>query len=281
MSREAAESQGRQIVLATDNVPAPNAIYLTQDDALWLYAASSLGGTLRVVVRILLPDGSMSISSWDFFVSPTRVQNIFTQPLSEGFLLGIHVYDTAVAYRRGQCYASINVQRDTLANNIRPMRLVQGYVSYYSRLYWPGGGSEDSLAGLGNIRSITGATPAAGSDFSETVPGFTSWRLIALSYTITTSATVASRATGLLIDDGTNPILKTYASVGVPAGTVTNTSFAPGLITGSVNVTLQWAGFIDGLRLAAGFRIRSIVNALQAGDQITQVQYMVEEWLST
>lgn len=133
--------------------------------------------------------------------------------------------------------------------------------------------------GPGLIRSITGATPGAGAEVSETVPAGARWSLLSIIWTLTTSATVANRFPDITIDDGAAVYFRVGPTIAAPASStqIYNAFQGAGVVTRDGNTTVERSLPI-GLMLATGHRIRSNTTAIQVGDQYSAVQYLVREW---
>lgn len=280
MSPSATANQGRQVVLATQNVPPPHCIYLTQADQLNLFVAANLIERLRVTARIILPDGSLSINQWDVLVnSGIGNTSLFQFGLSEGFLLSVTVTNQLVA-RRGQVYARIQLLRGGDFQGTVAQILSQGYITFYSQLFWPDFESVDSVSGIGNSRSITGTTPAAGAEISETVATGLLWRPQMFGFKFTTSGVAGNRQVAVSIDDGVNIFGYIISNVNCGPGAafffLMGSGFPVGVLyANTINLPLP-----ADLRLQSGCRIRTSTGSLNAGDQYSNVQYLVEEWIS-
>lgn len=119
-------------------------------------------------------------------------------------------------------------------------------------------------------RLVRVANPAAGADITMTAPGDEWWRVLTIAFQVVTDATVANRAVALAADDGTD----TFWRVGTPAlQTAGQTNlyaashgYGQAQATGGVN-SLPLPG--DGLWLQSGWRLRTITDQIQAGDQIS------------
>lgn len=87
-------------------------------------------------------------------------------------------------------------------------------------------------------RIVSGvATPAAGADWSTSVPAGHLWQLLGVTATLVTSAAVANRAVALVLGDGSNPFLT------IPA---------PAVQAASLTGVYSWAG--EGGGYALGVR---------------------------
>jgi hypothetical protein len=216
---------------------------------------------------------------YDFTTTGTRSPQISIANLGEGFILSVNVYCLTTSLQRGQVYVRFMFLRGNITQAYLGQVLCQGYVTTNSSQFFPFGQNEMSTSGRGAMRSITGTTPAAGAEISETVPAGAMWRLISIFYQLNTSATVASRFLSLIVDDGTNILFNPLGLVtSIPAGNNERMTWSAG------GPSFQSTGFcatplpVD-LFMPAGYRFRTSTPAIQAGDQYTAPQYLVEEWM--
>lgn len=270
---------GYSTKFATTGISPPNSIYISPDDQLFFYVVPSVVCTLRIGIRYLLPTGEIKVGEYDMTTSATRTPQAMIQTLGEGFILGINVFCLTQALRRGQCWVKFVLQRGGLNVQQLTQTICQGYVTEYTSLFWPSAQTDYELAGRGSIRSITGATPAAGAEVTETVPTGAAWRLISWSMILTTSSTVANRTVRLLIDDGTNFFYAVTEPQVIAASTPALCVFFDGATHSALANNAPIAPLPSNNRLAAGYRIRTSSLSLQANDQYGSIQYLVEEWL--
>ncbi len=132
----------------------------------------------------------------------------------------------------------------------------------------------------GRLRTILLTTPAAGAEFTQTVPTGKIWRIRMVRGTLTTAVAVATRIVALLFNDGTNiyaifPVNTTQA-----ASLTRNYNFAPGAANESTQqaVGLEITQSIPNLDLLAGYFFRSSTFNLQAADQWSGIIVAIEEF---
>jgi hypothetical protein len=212
---------------------------------------------------------------------PNTDRTIATQliGLSDVELLNLQVRATGGAPRIGQCFAVLEIVRGR-TGDVQPVAtLAQGYVTDTQRLAWPGSAVRSSVDGSGVLRSITGTDPAAGAEWSETVPTNARWRFVAVRVALVTDATVANRVPQVIVDDGTNTLYLIPSHANQTASlTWTYHGFyagAAGFASGNY-IALPFPG---DLFLQGGWRIRSSTGSLQAGDNWGAPQLLVEEWI--
>lgn len=124
-------------------------------------------------------------------------------------------------------------------------------------------------------RVVTGTDPAAGAEWTETVPAGVVWDLISVLATLVTDATVADRSPRLRIGDGASVFLD-VPPVAVQAASITGRYLWGRGLTGT-NIGAGQAAGIPDLRLPAGSTIASLTGNLQAADNWgAPVLYVVE-----
>lgn len=128
------------------------------------------------------------------------------------------------------------------------------------------------------LRVITGDDPAAGAEWSVTVPGGVIWQLYSARVTFVTSAVAGAREPSLTFDDGALSFFLSTDASSQAASTTRNWSWAMGLgaTTGMVRNFVA-ALPTPALPLQAGYRIRSETFNLDVGDNYgAPVLYVAE-----
>jgi len=129
------------------------------------------------------------------------------------------------------------------------------------------------------VRTLLLPAPAAGTDWTTTVPAGVLWELLMVQYEITTSAAVANRNLRVEVRDENGNGVQRYvtgasvtatqtvrANFGAGIGTNTGVAGTPGMLPTPPPVLLpQWT-------------LRSLVQAIDAGDQLGFVALTVREW---
>ena len=125
-------------------------------------------------------------------------------------------------------------------------------------------------------RTILVANPAAGAEWSITVPGGVSWIVCTLMSRLVTDATVANRSPVLALNDGSNDVAR-LPSAGVQAASLNQRhSWARGFSPAAA--TANAVEFCSGLPLAplpANMILKSSTVQLAAGDQYSGVALYV------
>jgi hypothetical protein len=272
----------REVQINAQQVQPPSAVYLQPEDSLTLFlnnpVQSLAGSILNLNLRWLRPDGEISTARKP--IVPGGGQTSYTFTLGEGFLLSASLTNPNTPIPEpGAVYATLVVVRDVPESEIFPWVLFSDYVTTYHFPSWPFGRNLSSQEGPGRIRSITGTTPAAGADINEVVPSGVRWRLFALVTTLTTSAAGGARTPDIVLDDGTKIFFRVSALQTQAA------SFTVSYVLGNmgswtaIGTRNAWL-FPDSILLSPAFRIRTITTAIDAADQWTAPQYLVQEWVN-
>lgn len=258
----------------------PSSVFMTGEDALQISGWGIVtGASIRVSGRFLGLDGIVRPFEHDCPLTADRVIASVARQIGEGWLLNLTARNAGTANAYGQVFARVQVVRGLGASGAVLGTLCAGYVTAVQPLAFPGGRVRSTHDGVATIRSITGTDPAAGVEISETVPTGARWRLISFFGELVTDATVANRRATLAIDDGTNLFFRVAINSLQTASLTFRYIFSQAgpdvLSTGNAMVGKT----PNDLRLAAGYRIRTITETIQAGDNWAAPQLLVEEFL--
>jgi hypothetical protein len=254
--------------------------YLTGEDSLRLTAFNAAAGvTVAIEGRYLTPRGDVVTFADRLVPTTNRLASSAVFTLGDGWLLNVHVRASAGTPRIGQCFALVEVVRGRLGFVAPIGTLLQGYVTDSQRLAWPGSPIRSSVDGPGVLRSITGTDPAAGAEISETVPTNARWRIFSARMTLVTDATVANRLANLVLDDGAAILAQMTAHANQIASTTYIYNWFHVGHAGNAIGTAFMQNFPPDVRLSGGSRIRTLTGAIQAGDNWSAPQLLVEEWI--
>lgn len=254
--------------------------YFGGEDALRVTSWNSLAGVALVISgRFLGVDGHVEPFVETHTPATNRTAVTTTHGRGCGWLSDLSIVVSGAAPQRGQTFARVDVVRGLASSQIVLSTILQGYVTATKRLAYPGSPIEDSLAGQGVIRSITGTDPGAGVEIAETVPTGARWRLQGLRASLVTSVAVANRNVMLAFDDGAN----IYAGAAVNFNHAASLTFVYhfGAVGQSFVQTSAQAmvSTMPNIVQSAGHRFRTSTSAIDAADNWGPPQYAVEEWL--
>jgi hypothetical protein len=268
---------------AFDHVQPPSIVYIQRDDVLVVQAATSQ--TNEVVtfnVRILQPDGRIEESQFILRPASARASVSLTLTVSEGYLISLAA-TASVAITRGQTFARAFINRAIFGATSPAQTIFADYVTTLVSSGYPNGRVLAPTEGPGWVYSVTRANPAAGQDWTITLPANTRWRIRTVFAQLLTSATVVNRNVSLAISGTANFALILGALATQTAGQqiqYTGLGLPP---TAQASTALAGLPLPPDLVLASttgsGHQLGSNTTAMQAGDQWSQINMLVEEWL--
>lgn len=258
----------------------PGAFYMTGEDALQLSGWNiTSAARLRASVRFLGIDGRIQASEHDLVLTTDRVIATLSRQLGEGWLLGLTIRVVGATSPYGATFARAQIVRGLEASAIVLGTVCAGYVTSAQPIAFPAGPVRSMIEGPGNIRSITGTDPAAGAEWSETVPTGARWRLLSLFAQLVTDGTAGNRFPRLVVDDGTT----TYFASDPPAAqTATQTIqyvTGSGIQRTAIGSLIPFWALPTDLVMMAGHRVRAVTAGIVAGDNWGAPQLLVQEWL--
>ncbi len=200
---------------------------------------------------------------------------------SEGFRIPdvpifVSVLTTSGYIERGEFWAKLYLR----INGEKIYKLLSGYVTTYNALSWPKGQHESQLSGGGKSKLVTVANPAAGANFTTTVPSGEHWIVKAVFFKLTTDANVANRLVGLKLDtDGDGKSLVLFNANAHSAGWVGYHNFSHSG-AGSERTGDYWLSPLPpDIHITEGGIIASLITNIQATDQIADIRILVEQYL--
>jgi len=256
--------------------------YLTGSETLRLTVYNSAANVRVSIAGRRFPYGGTTVSEFASTLTPTtnRLATVLDLTPGEGWLLGLAVRVVAGSPLEGQTYVVVEIGNGAGATFQPFDTLIADTVTSAHRVAWPGSPIRGPLDGPGAVRVITGSTPAAGAEISETVPTGARWELKTLWVVLVASATVATRTPQLRLDDGTTTLMQVPSVTQLVASQTAAAEFAQGMpYAAQVNALGAPSGLPVNNRLAAGHRIRTSTSNIQVGDQYGAPQYVVVEWL--
>lgn len=262
-------------------LPSPSQFYLTGEDRLRIVTVCSVTGvTVAIRARIADFNGDTKPEGWTHLPASNRTTRSEDYPVGDGSLLNVTVFASAGTVRIGQLYVMVQLVRGFGAAAVVLATLLAGYVTTTTALGFPGSPIESSVEGYGAYRRITGTTPALGGEISETVPTGARWQLLGVNATLTTSVVAVNRTPNLYMDDGGSQYFASGQPVPVGASSTTAYWWAVGMpLAVQVGLIGSMAGLFEPNRMIAGTRFFTITSNLQAGDQWSPPNYLVQEWL--
>jgi hypothetical protein len=257
-------------------------IYSAGGEGLLVSIMNAAAGVTVTVTGRTLALGESKPSPFSASIIPATDRSVSTRiiPIPDGWLLSAQAIVSGGTPLTGQTFVKLSLVHGVTGTPPELWTLAADYVTTKQALSYPGAGIIDPTDTAGALRSITGTTPGAGAEISETVPTGARWELIAFFASFQTSAVVANRIPSFTIDDG--------AALYYRGGFITNQAASStiryqlhqgGAAAVLDNANDQIRNVPVNNRLGAGHRIRTVTGAIDVGDQWSLVQYLVREWM--
>lgn len=135
--------------------------------------------------------------------------------------------------------------------------------------------------GSPGIVVVSVADPAAGAEWTQTVPDNVRWEILNIHVQYTGNATSISRYANIEITDGTDRLF--FSNVGAidMQSSTMDIDYGPGLEyrVGLATAQATHAPIPRGLTINAGSVIASVTLLLQATDQLENIRITVKEWV--
>lgn len=257
-------------------------LYVTGEDALACTVFNASAGVTVTISGRMLEFGQARPTPFQQTIIPAtdRSASVVRFSLGDGWLLNAQAVVSGGSPFTGQTFVRLSLVRGLLSNANELFTLCADYVTSKQPVSYPGSGVLDPTDGCGALRSITGAVPAAGAEISETVPTGARWELISIAWLLTTAVAVANRSPNLILDDGALVYFRSSFATLIPASVASQNTFAQGIgqFTSANNARLASTLPVNN-RLAAGHRVRTSTDNIQAADQYSAIQYLVREWI--
>lgn len=289
-------------------VDPPSPVYIQRDDQLALSSATQVtgGDVVTVNVRILQapfprggqpyqpqpefeqpnPDASNFVDTLQFIIRPNSPSAAATQlnPLTEGYLLGMSITCNG-ATQRGQTFVRAFISRASSGffAQAASQPLVSDYATINTPIGWPGGTIRHPVEGPGAIFISQPSAPAAGADWSFTIPVGVRARLVAWRGQLVTSAAAGNRIVRVQALQNSNQFWQGAPSAVIPASQTVQVCCCPdqaGFTTDPQTVYIPFPP--DQVMVGGGTTvIRTNTTGLDAADQWTQINLQLETWIDT
>jgi len=258
---------------------ADPAQYIGVDDRLLICAVSNGNGlVLTITGRVLLVEGVIKPFQFTYTIPRHNLLATFTQQLAQGFLLGLEVSASDGAQDGFWTYAKVDLTRGGGNPPLPFQTLFAGYVDKNFAFGYPKQRYQRPTDGPGTLLSYPVDTPAAGADWTYTVPDLTRQRIIGVMGALTTSAAAADRLVQIRVAQGGGAVWSAFASGTQAASLGTIYSIGPAGVLGGSAATGFLIPLPQGLTLAAGGTISSSTANIDAADQWSFLTLLALEW---
>lgn len=199
----------------------------------------------------------------------------------DGYLLSCTVTDDLLSTLPGEIYCSIAIKVGQVDSSNPVAILSRGHVYEGHGIYYPGGNDIVESRNRGRYRSISGASPGAGNDYTELLEPYVSYLFETVIFLYTASVAVATRQPYIDLSTDSGIVLRRNAASSVVAGQA---------IKHFISAVYPQATSIPGVLREIGldrmtpfegplksFTISAI--DMDAGDTITEIRIIREEFI--
>jgi hypothetical protein len=236
---------------------------------------------MAVRVRQYTAQGKLIRIEQTFDVTSSSTKQSFFLPLVEGWIESISVGDSNFIVLPGRVFVQIAIQADKDKNNLPHTILAADYFISLSGLQWPGTPIRSPREGRGFLTATSIGNPAAGANFSWIQDTATVRRIYGAGFRLVTNATVGSRRAVLEIEiSGILAFSLVAVATQAENSTVDYSFSSVGTDRSYVGVQSTFSSaFPPDLYLKPDDIIRSRIDGMQAGDQISNIVGVYEEWV--
>lgn len=257
-------------------------LFITGEDNLRVTIVNALVGVVVTIAGRVYDPVAGVIIPFHRTITPASNRTATTAviPLGSGFVLDLTAYASTGAPLSGQTYVVLTLVRGLSGPLVQLAMLAGDYITSVQALCWPGSSPKSSIVGEPYVRAISGTTPGAGVEITETCPTGARWCVVSFLAGFVASAAGVDRQ--MILQHHSSAIVRaeSVAIKGVPPSGSGNLTWAPGLTDiADASGTHFSSAWIADNRLIAGDTLKTSTNNIQPGDQWTAPFYVVREWL--
>lgn len=190
----------------------------------------------------------------------------------------VTVSDSAGTHTQGTCLVQVLL----VANGDVLTNLATGLVYGNHGISWPQNNTIDSVPNGGKVKTVQGADPAAGSEFTIQVPDGEYWRIIGVTFQLVCAAAAANRRVHVVFNPTFGLPLHFYGDNNqIISQTRNYTCAIIGVAATQADAAEIMIPIPAGLILQDGETITSVTTNLNGGDQFFSPSVLVEQfWLA-
>jgi hypothetical protein len=262
-------------------IASPFQFYTTGEDRLLIIAAASVPNVaIKIQARLLDPDGTIRVAVWTHTPTSDRAVSVESFALNTGAVMNVVMFASGDAVQDGQVYAQLFIRRGDGPGGTIVGQLLGGYFTRNQPIGWPGSPIRSSVEGQGAIVTTFGQAPAPGAQYVQPVPSGARWELQRFAAGFIASPAVPQRILRIQFLDNVDLTGLLYWPLAVQANETWFLTAAPNAdFTSSVANASQQMSLPTPTILRAGQTWRTSVLNMAAGDQWTNPNFVVREWI--
>jgi len=271
--------KNRDVNFATCEIDPPSAEYLDVDDVLVLEVIQNGSfNTVNANLRILRPHGRIETVQLSVVGTVGNTLQSVTRNEREGYILSAMVVSAATVNAGNPIFARLGIRRGATgpANEFRV--LCAGYLTTSQGMSWPDRQPMQSAEGPGWPLSISVGNPAAGADWTYTLPTTQRLDVYGVHALLTTSATAGTRTVTLKVTDGANTLFLIDATNTQAISLAYDYTMYPSSFAGGSAGTHQYIPLPEPLVLMQGWTIGTTTANISATDQWSAIRITALSW---
>lgn len=254
--------------------------YLDRGDFLQILSATTnASASLEFMYRFMSLSGEIVSGRATVVFSGTGVQTPVIVPVGNGWLIGFDLHVLTGTVIEGQVQASVHIANATGAGGFNEVSLASGELSNTRSLGLGAYTSRSVVVSqtVGTFTVVNVANPAAGVDWTTTVPAGNTWQVQAITATLTTAVAAGSRGPSFGFDNGSVTLGRQGNNSLIAASTTGIVSMGIGMSVAVdiVSPTQLTSAGLWNTTLGAGFRVFSNTINIQAADQWSAINLYV------
>lgn len=259
----------------TTSLAPPADAYIRPDDQLVIdLTHNNPNVPVLVRARLLRVDGVVMIIEEQMFSTSTGSTQRYILPLAEGFLLSIAVSTPATFGNTLPPYVAVYLSQNIAATYNVTACFISDYVTFRRPASWtPGVSAQGVPQPIWKYSTILNP-PAAGQDWTWSIPQYQRHKLLGICARFQTSAVVASRQVTLVINVGGVPIYQYLTAAAQPASTLALYTFSNSNTLASVNGTQFVTSIPTDLELAYIDSVQVVTANKDAADQWSNISIL-------
>jgi len=254
---------------------------ITMPTTLYQGAIASASSGTPTVAQIFPVAAVATTSGAQLKFEPILLSDDDGLELGDGILIGVDCNFWNNNATRGDCFIEVEINRGAFDMH-QGITLIKGFICTSNHLGWPYGRMEYMIEGPGKVVTLQLANPAAGAEWSTSVPIHTRWQLLGIRAALATSSGASSRQVVFVIDDGVTTQIPIYSAQQQAAALSYTYNAYPGAESGFITAALGAHQVYLALSplafLTSGWRVRSSTANIQAVDQWSGVTLYFMRW---
>lgn len=255
--------------------------YITVGDKMvWTVWNSLPNVTYFLGIRYLLADGKIQYSLYQQRPSFTRSPNSINITLPECFLLSVDVSSNGQGFAPNLNYTKLSIARGVNSSAPIMSTLFNGYIGENTAPFYPGYYSSSPLSDNGITRPFGLATPGLGASIIYTPTINTLTRIESFLFGLLCDATVGNRQVLVQVQQSAETV---FATVAIDVQVASELNVYSLCSAGAEHGDRGGAQVLllpENLRLTINGQIIISAIGMQPGDQFTDSNLVIEEWLN-